>query len=153
MKKIMPTSLKPERAELAAQQELLLASLMDRGEPPSEIQREQIIATANSLFRKRARYISRCLPKLADDANYLDKMKEYVVHFPGSHPGGVCRDANQFHRFCRSVQNEAKQQPTFDHVVVFLRNFLSPVFLFNHVPEQKSVEDHKTSCHCRQCNR
>ncbi len=59
MKKTTPIDLKAERAELAAQQELLLESLLAQGEPPVAIDRKQIMATASSLFRKRARYIYR----------------------------------------------------------------------------------------------
>jgi hypothetical protein len=153
MNKNATTRLKVERAELAAQQELLLASLMDQGEPPAEIDRKQVTATATTLFRKRASYISRCLPKLADDAMYFDKMREYVVQYPGSHPDGICRDAAQFHRFCKTFKNEDKLQPAFDHFFVFFRNLMSPGFLFKGVSEHESVEDHKTACHCTECIR
>ena len=141
MKKITLTDLKTERAELAAQQELLLESLMAQGDHPPEIERKQILATASSLLRKRANYISRCLPNLEKDATYFDKMKEYVVRYPGSHPDGICRDAVQFRRFCRARKFENKLQPAFDHIFVFFRNFLSPALLFNKVPDHKAVDD------------
>jgi hypothetical protein len=141
MKKITHTGLRAERAELAAQQELLLESLMAQGEHPSEIDKKQVTATASSLIRKRANYISRCLPDLEKDDPYFDKMKEYVVLYPGSHPGGICRDAAQFRRFCRERKFENKLQPAFDHVFIFFRDFLSPALLFKKVPDHKAVGD------------
>jgi hypothetical protein len=140
MKKFTVTDLKTERAELAAQQELLLESLMAQGDHPAEIEKKQIMATASSLFRKRANYISRCLPNLAEDATYFDKMQEYVVQHPGSHPDGICRDAAQFSRFFRSRKFESKLQPTFDHIFIFFRNFLSPALLLNKVLDHKAVD-------------
>jgi hypothetical protein len=73
------TTLETERAELAAQQELLLASLMAQGKPPADIDEAQIKATASSLLRKRARCISRHLPAIANDRTYCGKIKEYVA--------------------------------------------------------------------------
>jgi hypothetical protein len=153
MKKHIQIEHEVERAELAAQQELFLASLMAQGEPPVDIDRNQVFATASSLFRKRARYISRCLPDLANDAIYFDKMREYVVQYPGSHPDGVCRDAAQFQRFCRTSKDWKKSQPAFDHIFVLFRNFLSPALLFKKVSDQKAVEDQGTTCHYRKSDR
>jgi hypothetical protein len=73
------TTLETERAELAAQQELLLASLLAKGEPPADIDEAQIMANASSLLRRRARCISRSFPVFANDQSYCGKIKEVVA--------------------------------------------------------------------------
>jgi hypothetical protein len=74
-------------------------------------------------------------------------MREYVARYPGSHPDGVCGDAAQFRRFCKSLKDQSKLKPAFDHIFVFLRNFLSPPFLVEKISAQKIVDNQSTTCH------
>ncbi len=105
VRRMQSIALDSERAELASQQELLLAALLEEGVPPPAMSQTQVLVTANSLFRKRSRYIARCIPDMAMDELYVQKMREYTAKFPGSHPDGICRDAAAFLTFCNNKKS------------------------------------------------